>query len=90
MCHNDDNNHTTLISTTSHLNPPIAWCRYVLGSFAPGRCSDCGAGNSSTEGYVCAHNMINSHAKVFRHLRDKFHFPDISFVKSALFNLNIS
>jgi hypothetical protein len=38
--------------------------RYVLGSFAPGRCTLCGAGNSATEGYICGHNMLNSHAKV--------------------------
>ena len=38
--------------------------RYVLGSFAPGRCTLCGAGDSATEGYICGHNMLNSHAKV--------------------------
>lgn len=41
---------------------------YDLGIFAPGRCSswirDCSAGNSATEPYIAAHNVLLSHAAV--------------------------
>ena len=48
-------------------NEPWTFCNfgYVTGTFAPGRCSDrtrCAAGNSSTEGYIAAHNVLNAHA----------------------------
>lgn len=49
------------------LNEPwtFAYMGYVVGSFAPGRCSDrskCAEGNSTTEGYLAAHNALNAHA----------------------------
>ncbi|KAI5081576.1 hypothetical protein GOP47_0002158 [Adiantum capillus-veneris] len=41
---------------------------YDLGNFAPRRCSswikDCNAGNSATEPYIAAHNVLLSHAAV--------------------------
>ena len=40
---------------------------YVVGTFAPGRCSDrsqCKFGNSSTEAYICGHHILNTHAAV--------------------------
>ena len=45
---------------------------YSTGSHAPGRCSDrsyCTEGNSSTEPYLCTHNLLRAHAyaaEVFR------------------------
>eukprot|EP00897_Mesotaenium_endlicherianum_P009488 jgi/Mesen1/8568/ME000497S07982 len=39
---------------------------YALGSMAPGRCSDrsyCPEGNTSTEAYIVAHNILRSHGK---------------------------
>ena len=50
----------------------VALNGYSFGNHAPGRCSDravCSAGNSSTEPYIAAHNMLNAHSKaveVFR------------------------
>lgn len=48
---------------------------YVFGIFAPGRCSDrsrCKAGNSSTEGYIAAHNALNAHAAAVEVYRSKY------------------
>jgi beta-glucosidase len=48
---------------------------YVTGNFAPGRCSNranCAEGNSSTEGYLAAHNMLNAHAAVVALYREKY------------------
>ncbi|XP_077230407.1 beta-glucosidase 1-like isoform X2 [Tasmannia lanceolata] len=49
---------------------------YDQGTFAPGRCSapfgNCSAGNSSTEPYIAAHNMILSHAAAVRRYRRKY------------------
>lgn len=49
------------------INEPmtVAINGYLTGDHAPGRCSDrtvCTDGNSSTEPYVAAHNMLNAHA----------------------------
>ncbi|XP_047323231.1 beta-glucosidase 40-like [Impatiens glandulifera] len=52
----------------------VAMTGYDLGIHAPGRCSIflhllCKSGNSSTEPYIVAHNMINAHAiaaKIYR------------------------
>ncbi|EYU28849.1 hypothetical protein ABFS82_12G093200 [Erythranthe guttata] len=50
---------------------------YALGIQAPGRCSIfkytvCGAGNSSTEPYVVAHNVLLSHGKVVDIYKKKY------------------
>lgn len=51
----------------------------ISGNHAPGRCSDrtqCSEGDSNTETYIVAHNLLRSHAKavdVYRcvsHLRN--------------------
>lgn len=45
------------------------------GVFAPGRCSDrsrCPHGNSSTEVYISAHNLLNAHASAVKKYRDFF------------------
>jgi hypothetical protein len=42
-------------------------CNHTTGTFAPGRCSDrtrCLQGNSATEGYLAAHNVLKAHAAV--------------------------
>ena len=48
-------------------NEPYTFCNsgYGAGGHAPGRCSDrrkCAAGDSSTEPYICTHNVLRSHA----------------------------
>ncbi|GMH27578.1 hypothetical protein Nepgr_029421 [Nepenthes gracilis] len=50
---------------------------YDVGIFAPGRCSVllhlyCKAGNSATEPYIVAHNMLLSHATVFNIYKKKY------------------
>ncbi|KAG8798749.1 Beta-glucosidase 1B [Serendipita sp. 398] len=59
------------------LNEP--WCVAVLGYgrgvFAPGRCSDrnrSAEGDSSTEPWIVAHNLILSHASAVKVYRDEF------------------
>lgn len=59
------------------LNEPwtFALMGYVAGIFAPGRCSDrsrCSLGNSSTEGYLVAHNALNAHAAAVELYRAKY------------------
>ncbi|KAL5978688.1 Beta-glucosidase 25 [Asimina triloba] len=49
---------------------------YDLGRGAPGRCSirlfNCTIGNSSTEPYIVAHNILLSHAATYRAYQAKF------------------
>lgn len=59
------------------INEPWTFCYlgYVAGAFAPGRCSDrskCDAGDSATEGYIAAHNVLNAHAASVNVYRTKF------------------
>ncbi|GAB4846794.1 Beta-glucosidase 44 [Ancistrocladus abbreviatus] len=52
----------------------IAALGYDDGSHAPGRCSKaygCAAGNSGTEPYIVAHNLILSHAAAVQRYRQK-------------------
>lgn len=45
------------------------------GVFAPGRCSNrtlCTAGNTSTESYIVAHNMLIAHAAAVQHYRQYY------------------
>ncbi|KAJ4837604.1 hypothetical protein Tsubulata_050401 [Turnera subulata] len=61
------------------LNEPltIAANSYGSGGFAPGRCSkhvnpNCTGGDSSTEPYISAHNMILAHAAAVKVYREKY------------------
>ncbi|KAJ8747960.1 hypothetical protein K2173_007847 [Erythroxylum novogranatense] len=45
---------------------------YDLGLTAPGRCSKCSAGNSSTEPYIVNHNILLSHAAVAKLYKEKY------------------
>eukprot|EP00253_Pinus_taeda_P000856 PITA_00856 len=45
---------------------------YYRGYFAPGRCTHCAAGNSATEPYMVAHNMLLAHAKTVDIYRTKY------------------
>jgi len=49
---------------------------YDLGLFAPGRCSpgfgNCTAGNSATEPYIVAHNLLLAHSAGVKIYRTKF------------------
>lgn len=49
------------------INEPmtVALNGYLSGEHAPGRCSDrslCSAGDSASEPYLVAHNLLNAHA----------------------------
>ncbi|KAL9266082.1 Beta-glucosidase 44-like protein [Drosera capensis] len=54
----------------------VAALGYDGGSFAPGRCSkavgNCTAGDSGTEPYIVAHNLILSHAAAVQRYREKY------------------
>ncbi|ERM98127.1 hypothetical protein AMTR_s00095p00053110 [Amborella trichopoda] len=54
----------------------VAALGYDNGIFAPGRCSapfgNCTAGNSTTEPYIVAHNLILSHASAVKRYREKY------------------
>jgi beta-glucosidase len=59
------------------LNEPltVATQGYDSGVHAPGRCSDrsrCAEGDSATEPYIAAHNMLNSHAAAVEVYRREF------------------
>ncbi|XP_062174146.1 vicianin hydrolase-like [Alnus glutinosa] len=49
---------------------------YATGSFAPGRCSkhvgNCTAGNSATEPYIVAHNLLLAHGAAVKLYKDKY------------------
>ncbi|XP_008810053.1 beta-glucosidase 1-like [Phoenix dactylifera] len=51
----------------------VAALGYDDGKFAPGRCTNCSAGgNSATEPYIVAHNLILSHAAAVKRYREKY------------------
>ncbi|XP_010922562.1 beta-glucosidase 1-like [Elaeis guineensis] len=51
----------------------VAALGYDDGTFAPGRCTNCSAGgNSATEPYIVAHNLILSHAAAVKRYREKY------------------
>ncbi|XP_057978344.1 beta-glucosidase 44-like [Malania oleifera] len=54
----------------------VAALGYDNGFFAPGRCSkafgNCTAGNSATEPYIVAHNMLLSHAAASKRYHEKY------------------
>ncbi|XP_017237872.1 beta-glucosidase 44-like [Daucus carota subsp. sativus] len=54
----------------------VAALGYDTGFFAPGRCSktygNCTAGNSGTEPYIVAHNLILCHASAVQRYRTKY------------------
>lgn len=59
------------------INEPwtVSFMGYGAGAFAPGRCSDrakCKHGNSATESYIAAHNMLNAHAAAVELYRAKY------------------
>ncbi|CDW81975.1 glycosyl hydrolase family protein [Stylonychia lemnae] len=70
------------------------WFGYGLGIHAPGRCTqgvkrdDCeqvrGGGNSSTEPYIVAHNVIIAHATAVKTYRDKYQKEQIGMIGWAL------
>jgi beta-glucosidase len=59
------------------INEPmtVALNGYLSGEHAPGRCSDrsvCDEGDSATEPYIVAHNMLLAHARAVHTLRSKY------------------
>lgn len=47
----------------------------MVGTLAPGRCSDrakCQQGNSATEPYIAAHNLLLSHAQTVKLYKKKY------------------
>ena len=57
----------------------LAKLEYFIGGFPPNRCSEpygkCDSGNSSTEPYIAAHNMILAHAKTNNIYRKNIKIP---------------
>jgi beta-glucosidase len=58
-------------------NEPMSFCLigYGMGVHAPGRCSDrsiCPQGDSSTEPYLCSHNVLLSHGKTVQLFNNKY------------------
>ncbi|KAJ4767167.1 Beta-glucosidase [Rhynchospora pubera] len=60
-------------------NEPIVFCSggYASGTSAPGRCSPweagkCSAGDSATEPYICAHNLLLSHGAAVKLYKEKY------------------
>ncbi|KAK4338764.1 hypothetical protein RND71_043251 [Anisodus tanguticus] len=64
---------------------------YDIGFTPPGRCSPpfgigpCSRGNSSTEPYIAAHNMLLTHSSVFRLYKRKYKSTQHGFVGLNLF-----
>lgn len=60
------------------LNEPLSYSMngYTKGTFAPGRCSkyvgNCTEGNSATEPYIVAHNLLLAHATAVKIYREKY------------------
>ncbi|PHT70826.1 Vicianin hydrolase [Capsicum annuum] len=60
------------------LNEPLSYSMngYAKGTFAPGRCSsyvgNCTKGNSATEPYIVAHNLLLAHATGVKVYRQKY------------------
>ncbi|XP_075646079.1 beta-glucosidase 17-like isoform X1 [Castanea sativa] len=60
------------------MNEPNGLCinGYTLGTSAPGRCSNyvgnCTAGNSATEPYIVAHNLLLAHGGAVKLYKDKY------------------
>lgn len=61
------------------INEPWTFClgAYDIGTLAPGRCSswrnnECTGGNSATEPYIVAHNILLSHAAISKLYRLKY------------------
>nr|GMD77664.1 beta-glucosidase 44-like [Ipomoea batatas] len=50
----------------------VAALGYDTGFFAPGRCSNCTEGNSATEPYTVAHNLILCHAAAAKRYHTKY------------------
>ncbi|MCE0480948.1 hypothetical protein HAX54_038257 [Datura stramonium] len=63
------------------LNEPLSYSMngYTKGTFAPGRCSNyvgnCTEGNSGTEPYIVAHNLLLAHATGVKVYREKYQAP---------------
>jgi len=60
------------------LNEPLSYSMngYASGTFAPGRCSsyvgNCTKGDSATEPYIVAHNLLLAHATAVKLYRQKY------------------
>ena len=60
------------------LNEPYVfnYYGYSTGTYAPGRCSNysstCASGNSATEPYIVAHNLLLSHAAGVKLYKEKY------------------
>lgn len=67
------------------LNEPYSFSvnGYNGGTFAPGRCSsyvgNCTEGNSATEPYIVAHNLLLSHAAAVKLYKQKYQVSYLCF-----------
>ena len=74
ICFNSFGDRVKIWST---MNEPwsFTFLGYGEGAFAPGRCSDrtsCAEGDSATEPYIVAHNILNTHSLVVELYRNKY------------------
>ncbi|KAH9328283.1 hypothetical protein KI387_000391, partial [Taxus chinensis] len=72
------------------INEPLVFCMYGYdkGLHAPGRCSstvgNCTAGNSATEPYIVAHNLLLAHSAVVKIYRTKYQVKQKGSIGMAL------
>lgn len=81
------------------MNEPLSYSLngYTKGTFAPGRCSkyvgNCTEGNSGTEPYIVAHNLLLAHATGVKVYKEKYQvsclisYLNLSFVHYKNYNL---
>ncbi|CAG7881257.1 unnamed protein product, partial [Brassica rapa] len=71
VCFREFGNHVKLWTTINEANI-FTIGGYDGGGTPPGRCSTCSSGNSSTEPYIVAHNLLLAHASASRLYKQKY------------------
>nr|VDD16560.1 unnamed protein product [Brassica oleracea] len=71
VCFREFGNHVKFWTTINEANI-FTVGGYDGGNTPPGRCSTCLSGNSSTEPYIVAHNLLLAHASASRLYRQKY------------------
>ncbi|WZY82491.1 hypothetical protein YC2023_028875 [Brassica napus] len=71
VCFREFGNHVKLWTTINEANI-FTIGGYDGGGTPPGRCSTCSSGNSSTEPYLVAHNLLLAHASASRLYKQKY------------------
>ncbi|KAG2331980.1 hypothetical protein Bca52824_003160 [Brassica carinata] len=71
VCFREFGNHVKFWTTINEANI-FTIGGYDGGGIPPGRCSTCSSGNSSTEPYIVAHNLLLAHASASRLYKQKY------------------